>query len=203
MKIFILEDHPLVLQGLRSVLESAFSEIEIDEERNLENALQQLKFRQYDLAIVDLNISGKRTFDFLKKASEINKESKHLVFTSSIRQDYFERAFECHADGYLVKECMPEDLVYAINSIMKGRKFVDPIFHDIQLNGSTDSKVDSLTEREKDVLRLIGEGMSNQKIAENLYITVSTVKKYVSRIMSKMEFNNRTEAALFCQHNYV
>jgi len=203
MRVYILEDHPMVLQGLRTVLENAFDDVTIVEERILESATKNIGFAQYDLAIVDLNISGKRTFDFLKQASNENKNSKHLVFTSSVRQDYFEKAFECNADGYLVKECMPEDLIYAVKTVLKGRRFIDPIFHDIQMSSAQKSNVELLTEREKDVLRLIGAGMSNQKIAENLFITVSTVKKYVSKIMSKMEFENRTEAALFCQQNYV
>ncbi len=94
MRVYILEDHPMVLQGLRTVLENAFDDVTIVEERVLENATKNIGFEQYDLAIVDLNISGKRTFDFLKQVSSTNKDSKHLVFTSSVRQDYFEKAFE-------------------------------------------------------------------------------------------------------------
>lgn len=201
MNFYIVEDHPMVVYGLSTVIESHFPGALIDVESNLDTAMSGLDYKNYDFAIIDLNISGKKTFDYIKRATETNKSSKHMVFTSSIRKDYFDQVFEYDVDGYLIKECAVEDLVYAINSILKGRRFVDPIFSDIQRNTSFKSEI--LTQREKEVLKLMGGGLSNQDIANTLYISVNTVKKYVTSLMSKMEFSNRTEAALFCQTNYV
>lgn len=201
MIFYILEDHPMIVEGIQSVVSSVYPEVKFVAESNLENAMSNLNWVNYDLAIVDLNISGKRSFGFLEEATKRHKQSKHLIFTSSIRKDYFEQAFAFPIDGYLVKESMPEDLIYAIGTVLKGRKFIDPIFLDIQQ--SKEQKIEKLTEREREVLRLIGKGDSNQDIADNMYISVNTVKKYVASIMQKMEFNNRTEAALFCQQNYV
>lgn len=201
MVFYILEDHPMVIEGIQSVVSSVYPDVKFISESNLENAIKTLDWISYDLAIVDLNISGKRSFEFLDKATKKHKNSKHLIFTSSIRKDYFEQAFKFKIDGYLVKESMPEDLIYAIGTVLKGRKFIDPIFIDIQQ--TKERKIEKLTEREREVLRLVGKGDSNQEIADIMFISVNTVKKYVASIMQKMDFNNRTEAALFCQQNYV
>lgn len=202
MRVHILDDHPMMISGLELILRSAYSEINIITESDLSIAIDHLPFAKYDLSIIDINISGKRSFDYIKKAIDQHPKSKHLIFTSSIRQDYYEKIMKLNVDGYLVKECMPEDLIYAIKTVMKGRRFVDPIFYDCQ-DKKCEKNIDDLTSREREVLKLIGQGLTNQNIAQALFISVSTVKKHASSAMSKMEFDNRTEAALYCQSHYV
>ncbi len=203
MNIYVLEDHPLVLHGLESIIGSAFPEVKLKSESDLHDAMDGIGYNAYDLAIVDLCIKGKRSFDFLEKSTETNQHAKHLVFTSSIRKDYYDKALACGVDGYLVKECTPDDLVYAIKTVLKGRKFIDPIFHEIQQQHQAQSPTVQLTDREKEILKMIGQGLTNRQIAELTYITVNTVKKHITNILNKMEFKNRKQAILYCQHHYI
>ncbi len=200
MNIYILEDHPLMIEALQSIIDSAFEAVNITTESNLDNAIKSIGFINYDLAIVDLNISGQKSFEFIEQTKKDNRNAKILVFTSSIRKDYFERVTNLQVDGYLVKECMPEDLIYAIKTVLKDRKYIDPIFFEEQNQSNT---IDELSLRERQVLKLIGKGLTNNEIADELYISISTVKKHASSAMAKMNFANRTVAALYCQTHYV
>lgn len=203
MDVLILEDHPLVLHGLESILQSSFPDVRLRAVSDLGEAMTDIQYTTYDLAIVDLCIRGKRSFDFLQSACTEQKGAKHLVFTSSIRRDYYEKALNCGADGYLVKECTPDDLVYAVKTVMKGRRYIDPIFMEVDAKRSASSGLDRLTARETEILRMVGKGLSNRQIAEQTYITVNTVKKHITNILNKMEFNDRKQAILFCQNHYV
>ncbi|PIE76975.1 MAG: DNA-binding response regulator [Clostridiales bacterium] len=200
MRIYVLEDHPLMIKALQSIIESAFEGATIITENSLGNAISNIGYVDYDLAIVDLNLSGEKSFDFIERAKKAHVNAKFLVFTSSIRKDFFERANALQVDGYLVKECMPEDLIYAIKTVLKNRKYIDPIFYEEQ---EDIANVEELSSREREVLKLIGKGLTNSEIANELYISVSTVKKHASSAMAKMNFANRTVAALYCQTHYV
>jgi len=203
MRSLIVEDHPLVSSGVKMILQLEFNARTIQEVSNLDEADKLAMLNHYDLAIVDLCLKGKKSFDFIRKIKKDKIADKVLVFTSSIRQDYFERVMSLNVDGYLVKECIPEDLVYAIKTITSGRQFIDPIFYNLKQNNKQLNTVNQLTNREKEVLRLIGLGLSNKAIADKTFISVNTVKKHVTNIFMKMEFVSRNQAILFCQSNYV
>ena len=203
MKCLIVEDHPLVTSGIKMILQLEFNATNIDEVCSLDEAESISQMNHYDLAVVDLCLKGKRSFNFISKIKQEKLVERVLVFTSSIRQDYFERVMSLNVDGYLVKECIPEDLVYAIKTITSGRQFIDPLFYNLQNNNKGVNAVELLTNREKEVLRFIGSGLSNKEIASKAFISVNTVKKHITNIFMKMEFVNRNQAILFCQSNYV
>jgi len=200
--IFILEDHPLVVYSLKSLITNNFEDVNITDVSDLKEAYDHLNYN-YDLLILDLNIKGEKSFDFLKESTRRNKNSKHVIFTSSARKDYHEQAFSYGVNGYILKESMPEDIIYALKSVMKGHTFIDPIFNDIQITRKKQSKTNNLTDREKELLRLVGEGMSNKEIADKLFITVNTVKKHVTKILEKTDLEDRTKVVMYCQNNYV
>lgn len=206
MDVFILEDHPLVMNSLKSLIIGSFENVNVTGSSDLNDALKLIDCFNYcnkDLIIVDLTIRGEKSFDFLQKSIKRNKNAKHLIFTSSIRKDYYEKAFSYNIDGYVLKESMPEDVIYAIRCIMRGDIFIDPIFNKIEANRRKESKTENLTDREKELLRLIGKGYSNKEIGDELFITTNTVKKHVTNILAKMELEDRTQAVLYCQQNYV
>ena len=132
MKCLIVEDHPLVTSGIKMILQLEFNATNIDEVCSLDEAESISQMNHYDLAVVDLCLKGKRSFNFISKIKQEKLVERVLVFTSSIRQDYFERVMSLNVDGYLVKECIPEDLVYAIKTITSGRQFIDPLFYNLQ-----------------------------------------------------------------------
>lgn len=201
MIVYILEDHPMVSHGIKILLESDSKDYSFATCDSLNEAMDTLDNLEYDLAIVDLNLKGQRTFQWLEKAVQLYPHRKHLVFTSSVRRDYFEKAFHLGANGYLVKESQPEDLIYAVKTVMQDRVFKDPIFSEIPSHSKP--KTDILTEREKQVLRLLANGKTNQEIADTLFVSIYTIKKYVTSTLAKMEFANRTEAAIYAQTHYI
>lgn len=201
MKVYILEDHPMVSNGIQMILKSEFPHAEFILSETLDDGMKKIPFSSYDLAIVDLNLKGERTFQWLEKSILKNPQAKHLIFTSSVRRDYFEKAFHLGVNGYLVKESQPEDLLYAVRTILNNRTFKDPIFDELESHAQP--ATDQLTKREKEVLKLLAEGKTNQEIAEMLFVSIYTVKKYVTAIMSKMNFSNRTEAAIYAQTHYI
>ena len=117
------------------------------------------------------------------------------MLTTSSKAEDFKRAKDMNVDGYLLKESFIEDILYAIKVVYRGKIFTIHLF----LNTNLDirkSMIDELTEREMDVLRELGHGLCNSQIAK-LYISENTVKKHVSSILSKLELQHRTEAALY------
>jgi len=122
------------------------------------------------------------------------------VLTSSVNEYDFKKADDAGAYGYVLKEALPEELLYAISLVNKGRKYYDPgIIGKMMSPSSQDDWLDELTPREKDVLLALGQGMCNKEIAKKLYITEYTVKKHVSQILAKLDMTDRTQAALYAQ----
>lgn len=203
MEIFILEDHPMVLCGLQSILNRYFPESKISSKENVADAMLELERNDYDLSIIDVNVKGVSGLDYIEKAKLTKSRMKHLVFTSSAQQADFQRALSLGVDGYLLKECMPEDLVYAIQSIQRGRKFLDPVMLNYSFGKKSTDHLSELTEREREILLCIGKGRSNQEIADELFISMHTVKKHITHIFEKLSFKDRSQAIVFCHENKI
>jgi two-component system nitrate/nitrite response regulator NarL len=109
----------------------------------------------------------------------------------------FLKAEEVGVDGYVLKEALPEELLYAIKIVSQGRKYYDPTLLELKMKETANDPINELTPREQDVLMALGEGLPNREIAKRLFITEYTVKKHVSQILSKLELADRTQAALF------
>ncbi len=202
MEIVVLEDHPMVCQGLETIIRQSFPNSRINHFDNLNTAMADAVGKKYDLAIVDLNLKGCSGFEYIKQSKIQNTAKKHLVFTSSAQMSDYRQAMLLDVEGYLLKECMPEDLVYAINTILKGRRYVDSIFLKNQFQEDT-NPVSQLTEREVEILSFVGKGHSNFEIADQLFISSNTVKKHITHIFEKMQFKDRTQAVIYWQENKV
>ncbi|NLX63266.1 MAG: response regulator transcription factor [Clostridiaceae bacterium] len=198
MKILLIDDHPLVRKGLASVL-SLEKDIEIvGEAGNISDALKAIELYNPDLVLVDIRLGNEDGLDIIEKSRSKNATCKFIILTSSGSDDDFKRAEEAGALGYILKEALPEELLLAVRLVSKGRKYYDPGIMELLMKESSKNDQDSnLTAREKEVLKALGEGLSNKDIAEKLYITEYTVKKHVSQILSKLELADRTQAALY------
>lgn len=195
MKLVIVDDHPLVRKGLTSVL-SLEADIEIvGEADDVEAAKKIIVQTNPDVVLIDLKLGSQSGLDIIKKVDRY--KFKFVVLTSSADQVDFKKAEEIGVDGYVLKEALPEEIVYAIRLVYKGRKFYDPGIMELVIKDSNDDPISNLTPREKDVLIALGQGLSNSEIAKKLYITEYTVKKHVSQILSKLNLNDRTHAALY------
>ncbi|MHA6260254.1 response regulator [Sporosarcina sp. CAU 1771] len=201
MKVVIIDDHPLVRKGLHSILSLDKTFEVLGEATNMKEALQLFKAVQPDLAIVDLRLGVDSGLDVIEEAIQQGVSSKFVVLTSSTDEEDFNRAKKIGVDGYLLKEAFPEELLHALNIIKRGRKYYDPGVVDLFLR-SEDSSMDeqqikNLTPKEKEVLTVLGMGLSNKEISQSLFITEYTVKKHVSQVLSKLDLADRTHAALY------
>lgn len=193
MNVLIVDDHPLVRQGLSSAL-SFEKDIEtIHEASTLDEAMKRIDLEQPEIAIIDLYLGREDGLKIVDWARNKNSLTKFLVFTSSSKKEDFFRSKQLGVDGYLLKQAYPEDLIYALHVIARGKKYFD-----LELAESRqDRHADVMTKREKDVLEELGKGYSNQQIAQKLNISEHTVKKHISSILGKLNLNHRTEAALY------
>lgn len=197
--ILIVDDHPLVRQGLVSLFSFEEDLSCIGEACNNKEALQLMVEKKPDIVLVDLRLGNESGFDFVEKVSYMdNLNCKFIVLTSSAHLADFQKAKEVGAHGYILKEALPEELLYAIRLVSSGRKYYDPGIMELVLGVDEDEHlINSLTAKEMEVLRELGTGLSNRGIASKLFISENTVKKHVSQILEKLNLADRTQAALF------
>lgn len=198
MKLLIVDDHEIIRKGLIEVLKLNQKFSEIKEAGHIDEALKVLRVEQPELAIVDILLGrNENGLDILEKSRAEHLKTQFLILTASTRKNDFIRAKELDVSGYVLKDSSIEDIAYAIRSVMKGKNFYDSSLQ-IQEGEDLHKHVQSvLTEREYEVLRLLGKGLTNQQIAEALFITENTVKKHISSLLGKLQLAHRTEAALY------
>ena len=197
MKVAIIDDHPLVRRGLAMVL-SLEQDIELaGEASSINDAVALILKTNPDILLVDLRLGDECGLDITKRSEIQGSVFKFIVLTSSVEKDDFKRAEEANVDGYILKEALPEEILYAIRLVFKGRKYYDPGIMDFLIKDKDEEFAEKLTPREIDVLSALGMGLSNSFIAKKLYITEFTVKKHVSQILSKLDLTDRTQAALY------
>lgn len=199
MRILIVDDHPLVREGLATVL-LAEDDMEIaGSVDNAHDAIELLRAGQPDLVLLDLRLRGESGLDVVRAARAAGSSCRFLVLTSAGGREDYRQAMDLGVEGYALKDALPEELLLALRIVAKGRRYIDPAFvdgpdHARELPGQ--GRV-ALTQKERDVLRLLGEGLSNRQIAARLFITEFTVKKHVGQILAKLEVPDRTQAALY------
>lgn len=198
-KILIVDDHPLVRTGLISLFSFEEDLTCIGEASTNEEALKVMNEQKPDIVLVDLRLGDESGFELVEKASSLKDiDCKFIVLTSSAHLVDFQKAKAVGAHGYILKEALPEELLYAIRIISSGRKYYDPGIMELVMGDSEeDDYISSLTPKEMEVLRELGTGLSNKEIASKLFISENTVKKHVSQVLDKLQLSDRTQAALF------
>ena len=199
MRIFLVDDHPMVRAGLASVLSREKEVIEVKEASNLKEAAELLNSYNPDLSIIDLRLGKEDGLEVIKLAKNKGLNTRFIVLTSSIKSEDFRRAQAAGVDGYILKDAFIEDILYAFHVVIRGKKYFTPDV--LEYAKSEDNELKDLTPREKDVLLELGKGLSNMQIAERLYISENTVKKHISSILGKLGLNHRLEAAVLINNS--
>ena len=201
MNLLIVDDHPLVCSGIRNIL---ISEKDIDnvlQANDVKIALKLISENNIDLSLVDMRLRNESGIDFVVAAKKCRPDCKFVILSSSSTSGDFNKALQAGVDGYILKDAFPDDIIYAVKTVLRGRKYFDPVFVENKSPGPQSHKQeyadDALSPREAEILDYLGKGLSNKSIADRLYISENTVKKHVSNILAKLKFDDRTQAALY------
>ena len=208
IKIVIADDHPVVRKGL-SLLLSSQDEFEvIGEASNGEEAIAKALELSPEIMLMDLVMPKIDGISATKEILRLKPEIKILILTSFSDANHAIPALEAGALGYLLKENDPEEVIQAISKLVNGEKQIHPkvtegLLSALQTQRKPEQNLlNSLTSREKEVLKEITNGKSNKEIASTLFISEKTVKTHVSNILSKLSLQDRTQAALFAIRHF-
>ena len=202
----IADDHSMIREGLKQLLELDDNLKVVAEAADGIEALKKLDDYNVDVLLLDINMPNMNGLETLKHIRINNFNIKVLILTIHNEIDYLMKAVDIGCDGYVLKDSDSNLLRKAIYTVYEGEKFVQPSLTPM-LNASLasrtniDYKLNELTRREIEVLKLIAEGLFNKEIASRLEISERTVKNHVSNIFKKIEVSDRTQAAVFAIKN--
>ena len=209
IRVILAEDHAVVRQGTRQLLER-YSDIEvIGEASDGQEAVALIQELKPDVAIMDVRMPRMSGIEATRRVKEQYPEVGILVLTAHDDDEYVFALLEAGANGYLLKTAEIEELVKAIRAVYGGQSALDPLITQKVvaqfMNGKSlpdvmaqvSEEMDGLTSRELEVLRLVGQGLTNKEVAQQLYISDRTVQAHLSSIFSKLQVASRTEAVMY------
>jgi len=187
----IVDDHEVVREGLRLSLSRAPNIRVIGEAADGKSAIALAERRRPDIVIMDVRMPEMDGLEATKVLGERNPDIPVLIFTAYSERSLLSRGLDSGAKGYILKEAPHQTLVRAIEKVSAGDVYVDPALMPAFLPGKGD---DMLTAREREILQLLADGMSNADVAAKLFISQETVKSHVRHILTKLEADTRTHA---------
>lgn len=203
--ILIIDDHPLFREGIKTIIQVDGRYEVIGEAGNASQGFRLAKKLEPDLTLVDISLPDKNGFDLIQDLLKFSPAIKILVLSMHSKVDYIVKAFQAGATGYLTKESASDMLINGIEHTFKGDYFMDTsVSQQVvkKLAELPDKKpiaivdsYDSLTPREQEVMVLVANGMSSQKIADKLFISPKTVENHRSRILRKLDVSNVIDLA--------
>jgi len=196
--IVLAEDHRLLREGVRALLHSRRDFQVVCEAENGIEAIRCVEKHAPDLILLDLSMPKMSGLSVIKEIKSRFPEVKILTLTIHESDQYVLEAFQSGADGYCLKDASKDELLIAIESVLNGKTYISPGISEGVMVGYLEGKKtlktsttwDNITQREKDVLKLIGEGYRNKEIADFLNISVKTVEKHRANIMKKTDLHN-------------
>ena len=200
-RVYLLDDHEVVRQGLRTFLESS-GDIEVVGESALASeATARIPALRTDVAILDARLPDGSGIDVCRDVRAVDPHIKALILTSYDDDEALFASIMAGASGYILKEVTAQDLLGAVRHVAAGHSLIDPLLIERVLdrvrNGpETAPELANLTEQEMRLLELIAEGLTNRQIGERMYLAEKTVKNYVSTLLGKLGLERRTQAAV-------
>lgn len=202
IRVFLLDDHEVVREGLRRLLERD-GDIEIVGESGLaQEAARRIPALRPDVAVLDARLPDGSGIEVCREVRAKVPEVKALILTSYEDDDALFAAIMAGAAGYVLKQVRGSDLLETVRRVAAGQSTLDPqvtarVLERIRNPPAEDPALAGLTAQERTLLRLIGEGLTNRQIGEQMYLAEKTVKNYVSVLLSKLGLERRTQAAVF------
>jgi DNA-binding NarL/FixJ family response regulator len=202
IRVFLLDDHELVRRGIRELLEGEGDIVVVGESGLAQEAARRIPALRPDVAILDGRLPDGSGIDVCREVRSIDPEIKALILTSYDDDDALFAAIMAGAAGYILKQVRGSDFVQTVRRVAAGQSTLDPamtaaVLERVRSGPPRDKELDGLTEREQEILDLIGEGLTNRQIADRMFLAEKTVKNYVSSLLAKLGLASRTQAAIF------
>lgn len=200
--VFLLDDHEVVRQGVRSLLESTGEIVVVGEAGLAAEALPRIKASSPRVAILDVRLPDGNGVEVCREVRSEFPEVFCLMLTSYSDDEALFEAIMAGASGYVLKQIRGNELVQAVKRVALGESLLDPavtgrVLRRLREPAPEDERLARLTEQERKILDLIAEGCTNRQIGQRLHLAEKTVKNYVSNMLAKLDMERRTEAAVF------
>lgn len=209
IRILLVDDHEVVRRGLRAFLSELDDFTILDDVASAKQAISIVEEHVPDVVLMDLVMAEMDGVEATKRIKDISPQTRVVVLTSYHSDDHIFPALQAGATSYMLKDSSMTELADAIRLAARGEAVLHPriasrVIQEMQSDNTADNNPSfELTGREMEILRLIADGKSNQKIASELVISPNTVKGHVSNILSKLQVKDRTQAAVFAWRNGI
>jgi len=210
--VVIVEDHRLFREGLKSLLADKTNFEIVGEAGDGLEALRCIRKRRPNLVLLDISMPKMNGISVMREIKSQFPEIKILALTIHQSDHYVLEAFEAGANGYCLKDAGRRELMVAITSVLEGKKYISPTIADNVMEGyltgrrklKSRTSWDTITPREREVLKLLGEGYQNKEISDMLHISVKTVEKHRANIMNKLDLHNAAALTAYAiEHGLV
>lgn len=208
IKILVVDDHAIVRRGLMEILKEGFPISIIEEAVDAESMIKELLKKDFDVIISDLSMPGRSGLDTIPQIKKINPNIPILIMSIHSEDQYAIRVLKAGAAGFLNKNLVPEELVIAVKRVLQGKKYItaniaEKLADHVDIDKSEPLHY-YLSDREMNVLKFIVKGLPITDIAQNLFLSVTTVSTYRSRILSKLKLKTNAELIIYAiEHNLV
>jgi DNA-binding NarL/FixJ family response regulator len=202
MRVLLVDDHDVVRQGLRAVIDSQDDMDVVGEAGTASEAVRRVGYDNPDVVVMDVRLPDGSGVDACREIRSRFPDVRVLMLTSYADEEALVAAIMAGAAGYVLKRIDSDELVRSIERVGAGESLLDPemterLFRKIRGEAEEDPLLGRLSPQERRILDLIAEGMTNREIAEELYLAEKTVKNYVSNLLGKLEMRRRSEAAAY------
>lgn len=205
IKILIADDHTIVRRGLKQILLEGFPTAQVGEVPDAEELIKKVIAETWDVVISDLSMPGRSGLDALQQIKQIQPNLPVLILSIHPEDQYAIRALKAGAAGYLSKDLAPDELVIAVQKVMLGKKYITASIAEklaTLIEHDADKPMhEILSDREFSVLKFLAAGKSISEIAEMLFLSITTVSTYRSRIMHKMNLKNNSDLTMYAIEN--
>jgi len=204
LRILLVDDHPVVRQGIRTILIERLKGAIVGEAGDADSALKLVAAGPWDIVVADISLPGASGLDLIKDLQRLHPELPALVVSMHPAAQFARRALNAGAAGYLTKDTSPEEFVIAIEEARRGRRYVGRDAGDVLLRWAAKSAAtphEGLSDREYQVLRMVGSGHTVSDIARDLGLSVKTISTYRTRVLEKLGMRTNAELMRYAIEN--
>jgi two-component system, NarL family, invasion response regulator UvrY len=197
LRVIITDDHPVVLKGLKEIISEGLDDVMVDVASKGYELLSKINDNDYDIVLLDISLPDINGLEVLKEIKKKKRKLPVLVLSMYPEENYAARAYKGGAQGYLTKASAPDELLLAVRKILSGKKYVSPSFAEKMLLDFESDKEklphENLSDRELQVLCMIGKGKAVKEIAGELHLSTNTIRTFRTRILDKIGLKGTNE----------